>query len=203
VITYFGIVAADGCGACPGIPNCNCGASPTPTPEFDNQGRQVFRVSHGAGYLLVIEARPMPGSTVGTFVPVPGSASRPDMQVQGDRDMGNGSIEVCDVDAAPLGGGIPGINPPDFGPGQDITDALTDFACRLTPFQPATPCTLNRNGGFAVLTPGGLPSSARQFCHSWRTIEEFHVDDTVLTAQSRDTGGALGPQKQIVVRRLP
>jgi hypothetical protein len=168
----------------------------------------VFRVSFGAGFLLVIEARPgSSGNTVGTTVPVPGTASRPDMQVETNRNLGNGSIAVCDVDAAPLGGGIPGIDPPDFGPdfgpGQPITDALTDFACRLTPFQPSTPCTLNRNGGFAVLTPGGIPSSGRQFCHSVRTIEEFAVDDTILTAQSRDVGGAIGPQKQIVVRRLP
>lgn len=152
----------------------------------------------------MIEARPgSSGSTVGTTVPVPGTANRPDMQIQTTRSLGNGSAAVCDIDAAPLGGGIPGINPPDFGPGQPITDALTDFACRLTPFQPSTPCTLNRNGGFAVLTPGGIPSSGRQFCHSVRTIEEFQVGESILTAQSRDVGGAIGPQKQIVVVRAP
>jgi hypothetical protein len=186
------------------VPNCNCGASPTPTPEFDDLGRQVFRVSFGAGFLLVIEANPQPGgATVGTSVPVPGSANRPDMQVESDRNLGDGSPEVCDTQGAPIGGGVPGIDPVNFGPGQTITNALTDFACRLSAFQPSSPCTLNRNGGFAVLTPGGLSSSGRQFCHAVRTIEEFPVNDTVLTAQSRDIGGAIGPQKQIVVRRHP
>jgi hypothetical protein len=210
VITYFGIAAADGCAACPGVPNCNCGASPTPTPEFDGQGRQVFTVSFGSGFLLVIEARPGgSGLTVGTSVPVPGSPTRPDMQAQSTEDLGNGSATVCDAQpASEGGGGIPGFNPPNFGPGQDITNALQDFACRLTPFQPTSPCTLNRFGAFAVLTPGGLPGTARQFCHILfchilRTIEEFPVADTILTAQSTDTGGFIGPQKQIVVRRLP
>ena len=153
---------------------------------------------------MVIEANPGgSGNPVGTFVPIPNTASRPDMMVESDTNLGNGSTAVCDTDPAPIGGGIPGINPPDFGPGQFITNALTDFACRLTAFQPSTPCTLNRNGGFSVLTPGGLSSSGRQFCHSFRTIEEFPVGFTILTAQSRDTGGFIGPQKQIVVRRLP
>jgi hypothetical protein len=186
------------------VPNCDCGASPTPTPEFDNQGRQVFTVSFGSGFLLVIEARPgNMGFSVGTSVPIPGSAARPDMQVESTRNLGNGSAQICDTQAAAEGGGgVPGINPHDFGPGQPITNLLQDFACRLTPFQPGTPCTLNRFGAFAVLTPGGLSGGGRQFCHIVRSIEDFPVDDTILTAQSRDTGGFIGPLKQIVVRRL-
>jgi hypothetical protein len=205
VISYFGIAAPDGCAACPGVPNCNCGASPTPTPEFDGQGRQVFTVGFGSGFLLVIEAKPgFSGATVGTFVPVPGSASRPDMQVEATENLGNGSAAICDTQSAQDGGGgIPGIDPPDFGPGQPITNALQDFACRLSAFQPTTPCTLNRFGAFAVLTPGGITGGGRQFCHIIRTIEEFPVDTTILTAQATDMGGSIGPTKQIVVRRLP
>ncbi len=153
----------------------------------------------------MLEAKPgASGASVGTFVPVPGSASRPDTQVESTNSLGNGSVQICDIQSASEGGGgIPGINPPNFGPGQTITNALQDFACRLSAFQPTTPCTLNRFGAFAVLTPGGITGGGRQFCHIVRTIEEFPVNTTILTAQSTDTSGAIGSTKQIVVRRLP
>lgn len=153
----------------------------------------------------MLEAKPgSAGFTVGTSLPVSGSPSRPDLQMETTENLGNGSATVCDGQpASEGGGGIPGINPPNFGPGQDITNALQDFACRMTAFQPSSPCTLNRFGNFGVLTPGGLTGTSRQFCHIIRSIEEFPVADTILTAQSRDTGGFIGPTRQIVVRRLP
>lgn len=137
-----------------------------------------------------------------TTVPLAGSPSRPGLQIQSSRNIGNGSSAVCDTQS-PFVGGIPGIDPPDFGPGQTITNALTDWACRFAVFQPSGPCTYNSFGNPAVLSPGGLPTSGRQFCHQLRpNVEDFPLNDTLLTVQSRDTSGFMGPQKQIVVRRV-
>jgi hypothetical protein len=130
------------------------------------------------------------------------------MQIQSSTSLGNGSTAVCDTQAQNVGG-IPGIappqygGPPDYSPGQGITDALTDWACRFDVFQPSGPCTLNEFGNPAVLSPGGLVSGGRQFCHAVRFgVEDFPLNDSLLTVQSRDTQGFIGPQKQIVVRRL-
>jgi hypothetical protein len=170
---------------------------------FDGQGRQIFEIGIDSGFFIVVEA--MPGSSGATVSTCSANQSpctdRPALQIESTRNLGNGSLAVCDTQAG-VGGGIPGIDPPNFGPGVEITNALIDFACRFTAFQPSTPCTLNNFGNAAVLTPGGLSSSGRQFCHSVRTIEGFPLDDTLLTVQVRDQSGFIGPQKQIVVRRV-
>jgi hypothetical protein len=203
VVTYFGLVGSNGCAACPDVPNCQCGATPSPTPFFDAQGRQIFEIGIESGFLIVVEAVPgISGASVSTCAAnQPPCAERPALQPESTRNLGNGSLAVCDT-APGTGGGIPGIDPPDFGPGQQVTDALIDFSCRFTAFQPSTPCTLNGFGNSSVLTPGTFPSSGRQFCQQVRTIESFPLNDTMLTVQVRDQSGFIGPQKQIVVRRV-
>ena len=49
---YFGAINQDGCDFC-----CEftCQSTPTPAPEFDGQGRQIFRRSSGS-FLIVAEA---------------------------------------------------------------------------------------------------------------------------------------------------
>ncbi len=163
----------------------------------------MFEVSDQAGFMLVIEAKPgQSGGQVGTFVPdrIPGQPFRPDLQVQANRPLGDGSAAVCDSDPQ-TGGGIPGFDPPDFGPQQVVTDALVDFACRYTPFNPGAPCTLNANGNESVLTQGGLPSGSRQFCNIVSPLTGVPIGDTRLTLQVRDRNGNIGPQTAIILRR--
>lgn len=201
-VSFLGLVNADGCFACD-VPNCNCAGTPTRTPALDDQGRRVFAPSLGRGFLLVVEARP--GSSllpVGMFVPaaIPNSPQRPDLQIQSNQDLGDGSTAICDH-AFPAFGGVPGIDPPTFEAGAAITDALIDFACRFEVLSPNGPCTLNGFGVPAVLTPGGLPPGSLQFCLSVAAPEGFAEGrDTLLTVRLRDVDGNVGPPAQIVVR---
>ena len=99
-------------------------------------------------------------------------------------------------------GGIAGVNPPDFGATQSITDVLTDFACRFQVSPVGSPCTLDSNGNSNLLSPSGN-STYRQFCHAVSGIDAFPLGDTILTLQLRDTSQNLGPSQQIVVRVVP
>lgn len=161
-------------------------------------------VGSGGGFMLILEAKPgLNGRPVGNFMPpiIPGQSQRPDLQILIDQPLGNGSATVCDTSANPPAGGVPAVDPPTFGPGQHVTDALLDLACRFSAFQPSAPCTLNRFGQESVLTEGGITASGRQFCAIIGTSINFAVGDTTLTAQVRDNQGVLGPRKQIIVRR--
>lgn len=203
MVTYFGTAFVNGCGAC-NEPHCFCVGTPTPTPYFDDNGRQVYLVGP-SGFLLIVEAKPGPnGAAVGRSVPVPiaGQPNRPDLQILPNRNLGNGSAAVCDSQPVGAGGGgIPGFNPIDFGPSQAVTDALVDFACRFSVQSADSPCTLNSFGNPSVLTPGGLPSTGRQFCYLAEQNSAVPSGDTVVAVQLRDTQGNLGPRREIVLRR--
>ena len=124
-------------------------------------------------------------------------SARPDPQILASRDLGDGSTVVCDTGAAPEGGGVPGIDPPDFGPGQDVTDALRDLMCRFS-VQATTDlaCTLDRYGQFSFISP----DTRRQFCFQVPQTVVFPDGDTIVGAQLRDTAGNLGPRKEILIR---
>jgi hypothetical protein len=170
-------------------------------------GTPIYIRSLPQGFILVLEGRP--GTAGGTIVPCgtqDGSgginfcftSDRPDVQVEADRPLGNGSTTVCDR-SGPGIGGVPGINPPDFGPAPSITDALTDFACRFSDFSIRTEtCTFNELGNFSFVNR----LSTRQFCTSPAIGAElaFPSGDTRVTAQLRDSGGNIGNQKSIIIR---
>lgn len=163
----------------------------------------MIEVGDQGGFMIVVEARPgASGAQVGVFVPdpIPGQPSRPDLQILASRSLGNGSAAVCDTDSQ-TGGGVPGFDPPDFAGDQAVTDALVDWACRFTSFNPTQPCTLNANGNESVLTPGGLPSGSKQFCNIVSPLIGFPQGDTELSVQVRDRSGNLGPRRAIIVRR--
>jgi hypothetical protein len=200
VITFIGIVRADGCFAC-GVANCYCGGSPTPTPGYDLSGRRVFTVSSGSGFMLVVEARPgnngaVPGGNVPP--PTPGLGIYPSLQIVANRPLGNGSVQICDKQPMSQGGGgVPGFPTPDFGP--DKIDAMVDLACRFELNLPSDPCTLDGNGNPATIS--NLPSNGRQYCFPVTAKEAFSVGDTVLVARVADAAGNPGPPVAIVVRR--
>ena len=102
---------------------------------------------------------------------------------------------MCDIGAG--GGGIPGIDPADFGPSDAVSDALADFACRFEFHLPAAPCTLDSNGIESTIGP--VPPTA-QFCDQVSATAAFPAGDSVLTVQVADVAGHIGPTAQIVIR---
>lgn len=128
----------------------------------------------------------------------PGADARPDLQIESNRDMGNGSLTVCDVGPASSGGGgVPGVAPPSFDSDPMITDALNDFACRFQQFSAAAPCTfIDASGDPKLITAG----ASVQFCDFVATTAVFPTGDSLVTARLRDVRGNTGPPAQIVVR---
>src|SRR5262249_38491699 len=133
IITFFGLTTAD-----------NHVLPPTTT---DAHGNPIYALDYGAGFFIVIEAKPgtsgrNPGVTTSDSDPNDPGA-RPDLQIMPNRDLGNGSPQVCDAGPAPPIGGVPGIDPPTFDiTSQKVADVLNDFACRFAD-QTLAPCTLN------------------------------------------------------------
>jgi hypothetical protein len=116
--------------------------------------------------------------------------------VVSNRALGNGSTAVCDK-AFPDAGGVPAVEPPDFGFVQAVSDALNDFSCRFRPFSEADfACTQDNSGSFLF----GNGGSTVQFCTLVSDALTFPTEDTVLTVRLRDTAGQAGPTSQIVVR---
>ncbi len=132
---------------------------------------------------------------VGSTLQVDPSVQRPDLQLENTQNMGAGSTAVCDI--GPGGGGIPGINPADFGPSQFVSNALADFACRFEFHLPASPCTLDGNGIEATIGP---VAPTAQFCDQVSATAAFPEGDSLLTVQLADVVGNIGPTAQIVVR---
>jgi len=127
----------------------------------------------------------------------------PDLQVQVDRPIGDGSPAVCD-NTPPQLGGIPAIRPPSFAPLQTVADAINDLACRFVDGQgrtlgrpPDEACVRFPDGEFHFVTQ----DATVQFC--WEAIPRplpFPPGDTLLTARVRDRAGAVGPTASIVIR---
>jgi hypothetical protein len=195
IVTYFGVLGRiDGCTFC-----CeeSCQATPSPTPRFDPQGREIFDSRNGQ-FLIVVE-----GTTGASGVP-PGDSLMPtfdgrgDLQIQSTVSMGNGSGVVCDTGAPPAGGGIPGINPPSYEEGNSfVTDALNDFACRFQALDRTSPCTrIDATGDTRFIHPFTL----QQFCNAVAVTTAFPPGEALLTVRLRDENGNPGPTKQVVVR---
>ncbi len=201
LMRFFGLTRTNGCVACD-EEQCICGTTPTPTPFFDDGGRRIYEVAIDSGFLLVVEAQPgSSGEPVGEFVPPPFPGQRPDLQIQSNRNLGNGSTAICDVEP-PSDGGVPAIPTPNFDPAPGVNDALTDFACRFEALSPGNPCTLNSNGSPATVSPS-LPVNSKQFCYIVATSASFPTGDTILSVRVRDEDGNDGNVEQIVVRVLP
>jgi hypothetical protein len=173
-----------------------CATTPTPTPGFDEFGRRVFEVASGQ-FILVVEGKPgISGRSVGTQLNAPGLDGRPDLQMQSDVPMGNGSFLVCDKEA-PNAGGVPAVAPPRFDPADTpVTNALLDLACRFEAFTRSAPCTLVGPATFSFIEP----AATAQFCYNVAASAAFPPGEAVLTVRLRDTGGETGPEQQIVVR---
>ncbi len=184
-MTFFGIAESSGT-----VP---------PPSGVDPFGRKIYARPQPRNFTLVVEAGRAPnGADVGTSVFDP--FGRPDLQIQANRPLGNGSRAVCDQQAPDLGG-VPAIDPPNYDPdSQVISDALNDFACRFRAHARTSegPCTLDALGNERFLDN----RTTVQFCFEPPVGLEtaFPPGDTVLTVRVRDVHGVLGDPVQIVVR---
>lgn len=147
------------------------------------------------------------GSQPGEVVLNPDPAGRPDLQIQADRPLGNGSTLVCD--AAPIQppptptitpGGVPAINSSTTD-AQYITDALNDFGCRFEVRRLSDDACTQPTPGISAFV-NKIGGTVRQYCtHETLKLEMlFPYGDTLLTVRVRDGSGTLGDPKSIVVR---
>lgn len=186
IITHFGAARADG--------------TPVPPESIGKDGIPVYVTRSGSGFILVIEGKTgLAGHEVGRrlFVHVPGDPSeRADMELESNRDLGNGSAAVCDR-MRPNIGGIPGINPPSFASTQKISDAINDFACRFETFVESDfSCTMTKSGDYQFVNP----ETTTQFCLLMAKAWGFPEGDTILSLRLRDTAGNAGPVKKLRIR---
>jgi len=168
--------------------------------ETDSQGRPVYIRTASRGFTVYVEGRPgvsgLPVSTqlLNTRPDDPGR--QPDLQILSSRDLGNGSVAVCDR-SLPTAGGIPQVDPAEFFETQATSDALNDFACRFKAYPEADfACTQDNAGNLLFANE----ASTIQFCMLVDQNVTFPVGDTVLTVRLRDTAGNAGATRQVVVR---
>jgi hypothetical protein len=161
--------------------------------------------SDGRFRLVVEGTTGASGSPPGTRLREPPAFpdGRPDLFVEASMPMGNGDSVVVDCTSSPNLDGIAAVDPPDFGPGDSITNALKDFSCRFAGNSVNTPCLLASNGLATLGNPGAGPLV--QFCDDVAGGQALQTGDTLLTVRLRDSSAAhnLGPPEQIIVRVPP
>ncbi len=113
VVTFFGAARADG--------------GPVEPIAVDKKGIPTYRSSAGSGFILVVEAKPDlsgldAGRRLSAYEP-DDPKSRPDLEIEANRDLGNGSPAVCDRRKPNIGGG-PGIKPPSFAQTQHVSETI-------------------------------------------------------------------------------
>jgi hypothetical protein len=185
-ITFFGVTSAD-----------DSLQEPSAT---DPQGIAIYERPFGFGFKLVVE-------THGEFLSSPRPSgyaigAPPELQVQATNSLGDGSAAVCDG-ASPTFGGIPGIDPPDLGPPEEIADALNDFGCRFVDGRGtaagrncAEACVRYDDGDYHCVEN----DTDYQFCAPIDAPMEFPSGDTLITVRVLDRDGQLGPPAQLIVR---
>ena len=187
VVTFAGIARADG--------------KPVKPESVNADGVPVFIHYVGSGFLLVVEGKPgisnlELGRRIFAYDPEDPS-QRPDVEIQANQPLGNGSTAVCDQ-RRPNIGGIPAIDPPSFAETKEIAATLNDFSCRLQTFiQSSESCTLDEYGDFSFLKP----DSTNQFCMVIARAWNFPQGDTLVSVRLRDNEGNPGPVSRFILRR--
>ncbi len=185
VVTFFGLARADGL--------------LVPAEGNAEDGTPIFRRPLGAGFTLVLEAKPgASGRPVGLFTFRSDLSDLPDLQIVASRPLGDGSEEVCDA-RPPAAGGVPATDPPRF----DQIGVVNDLACRFRDGvdQPqgrtaVDACVQFENGSFGFVAA----DSTVQFCALVDRAWAFPDGDTLLTARVRDASGNVGATARILVR---
>jgi hypothetical protein len=125
---------------------------------------------------------------------------QPDLQIEANRPLGDGSLAVCDA-RRPTIGGVPAVDPPSFAPNAKVSAALNDFACRFESFiESNASCTVNKFGDFEFLN---AKESKVQFCMVVARSWQFPPGNTEVSVRLRDTDGNVGPVTRFVVEFKP
>jgi hypothetical protein len=175
----------------------------TPASE-DAFGRKVFRRRLPFNFLMIVEARPGPNNVpVGQSLPAEDDGlSVPDLLLQANQNLGDGSPAVCDKGPEPDIGGVPG-----FAVFIDSTDtpavrrAFIDLACRFQVHARSDEaCTVNSLGNFRFASEQ-ITSQTIQFCFEPAVGTEVSLPRgaTILRARVRDRNGGIGDPVEIVV----
>ncbi|GIW40797.1 MAG: hypothetical protein KatS3mg076_1374 [Candidatus Binatia bacterium] len=173
-------------------------------------GIPIYRRPLGSGFHIVVEAKRGPTNRpigMETFRYDPGDPTvLPDLQIQVNRPLGDGSPEVCD-DTPPFLGGVPAIVPPSFAPSPFVAAAINDLACRFIDGlgeklgrRRADACVLFETGDRDFVRP----ETDVQFCS--QVIPPplaFPQGDTLVTARVRDIDGRTSREARILVRVGP
>ena len=190
-ITFFGLASPD-----------NLVYTPS---AVDEHGNPVYDrlAGLGAGFFIVVEAtsgsslQPLGTSNANSDVNSP-----PDLQIEANKDLGNGSAAICDApgpNATQTPGGVPAIPTPNFDQqSPQIANTLNDFGCRFSLRSPIDACTKDPT----TEAPRFVSSdSSSQFCTAGAVGREleFPSGDTLLTVRWRDMAGNLGNPASIVV----
>ncbi len=189
VITYAGISRADGRRIDP--------------VGKTKDGVRIYQHPVGSGFMIVVEAKPgISNIEVGRSIyryNAEDPKERPDLEIQVDRPLGNGSVEVCDA-RRPKFGGIPAINPPSFDETPQVSAALNDLSCRFETFiESPGACTVEETGDFKFLAE----NTDVQFCMVVARSWQFPDGDTTVSVRLRDTDGNPGAVERFVLRRQP
>ena len=187
VVSHLGLARADG--------------TPVQPISVDKNGVPVYGNFVGSGFILIVEGKPGisnldTGRRVFAYDPNDINA-RPDLEIETNRDLGDGSPAVCDRRRPDIGG-VPGINPPSFANTKKVAEVLNDLACRFETFiESSGACTMNKQGEFSFIKP----ESNIQFCMIVARAWNFPQGDTLISVRLRDKEGNPGPVKTMILRR--
>ena len=184
-VTFLGVARADG--------------QPTMPIGTAADGTPVFLRPLGFGFFLVVEAMPGPsGRPVGTQTF--NANGLPNLQIVVSRPLGNGSPAVCDS-MGPNIGGVPAVDPPDFGGSQASINAINDLGCRFDARTADLACTRNASDDPAFVAT----RTTVQFCPTVDIGAEiaFPDGDTRVTARVTDASGQPGLTASIIIRVTP
>ncbi len=184
-VNYIGVLNANGI---PLVPSGTNGG-----------GVAVYQLPGGSGFTLVIEGRPGSSHPVGTSTLAADPSLFPDLQVQVDHPLGDGSPAVCDD----LVGGVAAIPTPSFADTQQNAAAINDFSCRFVDgLHQKMGRTVDDACTFSPVTGDPqfmLASSTVQFCASIVPLIEFHAGDTLVSVRLRDTSGGVSAVSRFIV----
>ena len=188
-ITFFGLASPD-----------NIVYTPSGS---DAHGSPVYDRPVGAGFFIVVEAIPgTSGQPLGMSSLNSDLNSPPDLQIEANKNLGNGSPAICDAagpNATQTPGGVPAIPTPNFDPhSQPIANTLNDLGCRFNLRSPLDACTRDP----ITAKPGFVnPDSSNQFCTMGALGRELECQsgDTLLTVRWRDMAGNVGNPASLVI----
>jgi len=167
------------------------------------EGVPIYHNPVGAGFMIVVEGKPgisnlEVGRSIFKYDPRE-PLQRPDLEIEVDRPLGDGSTVVCDA-RPPKFGGVPAINPPSFADTATIDATLNDLSCRFETFiESASSCTVNKNGDFQFVNA----DSKVQFCMVVARAWNFPEGDTLVSVRLRDIEGNPGPVSRFILSRKP